>query len=168
MRTLPATSIADAHIGNRRPSVPGDLPAIVVFARKVTEAAPGIGGLVGSRALSPAQWSTGTAMRSTGVAEMELWTADHESMDDLAALVFPLAGDRLALAKAGFLQLSIRSVGPAEQVEVGDQGNAAVRMGVTSRFEYEEVSAEEVGPGGIIRQLAVRLNGEVNENFEVK
>jgi hypothetical protein len=168
MRALPATTIAHSHIGNRRPSVPADLPAIVVFARRVTEAAPGIGGLVGSRALSPTQWSTGTAMRSTGIAEMELWTVDHESMDDLAALVFPLAGDRLALEKAGFLQLSIRSVGPVEQVEVGEQANAAVRMGVTCRFEYEEVSAEEVGPGGIIRQLAVRLDGEVDESFEVK
>lgn len=151
--TLPA-----GHAGTRRPSVPADLPRLVVAASEVKEELLGIGGLVGARAVASDRWATSGGTRAAGIIDLELWGADESTVTTLADAVFASFDDLAALAAAGFMRLSPMSVGPIGEAVLGvgvGGTDTALLLPVTCRFVFERVEVAEEGPGGIIRRVHV-------------
>src|SRR3954467_5116929 len=98
-----------AGVSGRRPAAPDDLPAVAVSAAKVTDIGAGLGGLVETRRLSDTAWASVTASRCAGQLTAELWAADD--VGPLAEAVHTKLGDAAAVAAAGFLALTLESVG---------------------------------------------------------
>lgn len=167
LRRMPPEVVPASHVGLVRPSASGDLPAVVVSAEDIQEHGGGIGGLAGSRSASPGVWTPALAHRCAGVFRLELWAADEARIRALADAVFGvMSGPHRA--EAGFLRLATRSIDAIDSVPIGPAGVAsAMLMPITAAFVFEEVVAEETGPGGVIKRIQVGIHDTFDEAMDV-
>jgi hypothetical protein len=166
LSTGPARVLPAGHASLTRPAVVGDLPAVVVTADEVAEHAAGLGGLVRNR---PPNGTASTATRCSGQLALELWAADQATMKTLADAIFhALAPTNEALAKAGFMRLTVRAIGPIEQVPLGGGTTAtALRMTVGCTFAHETVAAEDPDGDHLIGTIHVEMQDGLHEVMEL-
>ncbi len=166
LKAIPESVIPAGHIGVRRPQSGADLPAVVVFLRDATESPIGIGGCVGVGQVEPGQWVETTGSKVVGTLCVEVWTTLAQGVTPAVDAVFAaLAAGQVALRGAGFLKFGSRALKPAEAATIADE--AALMMGLQYAVTYEEVKAATAGPGGIIQQVHVQVDGEFNEEMDI-
>jgi len=157
---------AAPHVSGRRPAAVGDLPAVVASVTEANDVASGLGGLVETRKLSDTAWSSVTASRCSGVFAIELWADAENALGALAESVIDALGPDAHTA--GFLRLSVQSVGPIEQSPLGLAGTAtALRLPLGVAFVHETPTAEDTGPGGIVKTVHVDLSDDFHEVMEI-
>ena len=156
------------HVSARRPAAAADLPGVVVSVTQATDIAAGLGGLVETRKLSDTAFSSVTASRCSGVFAVELWAAGEDAVSTLADVVIGALGPDADTLAAGFLRLSVQSVGPIEQAPLGFAGTAtALRLPLGVAFVHETPTAKESGPGGIVKTVHVELSDDFHEVMEI-
>jgi hypothetical protein len=154
------------HVSGRRPAATGDLPALAVSAAGVTDIGSGLGGLVETRRLSDTAWASVTATRCTGVLTAELWAAGD--VGPLADAVVAALADAAAVGAAGFLMLSVESVGAIDEAALGFAGDdTALRLPLGLAFVHETPVSEDTGPGGIVKTIHVDLQDDFHEVMDL-
>lgn len=163
---IPVDVLPAGHCTTTRPAATSELPAIAVSADDVAETSAGLGGHVGTRRLPGPAWASSTATRSTGTLGVELWAVGATAMGALAEATFSaLRATPTALAEAGFERLTVRSVGPGEQLALGDAD--ALRMAIGCAFSHEAVPPAAAETEGLIRTVHVELTDELHEVMEI-
>lgn len=174
LETLPTATIAQDHIGLRRPSAPADLPRVVASVGDVQDFPAGIGGIVGSHQVSNTSWSSDTAIRTSGTFTVELWAADETTLMNLATAVTGKLEDRAGAATAGFSRLAAASAGPMNLTGLDGQqpgGATGLRLPIGAAFSFEAVTEAQTGPDGIINHVHVDTHelgtNDVNEAMDL-
>jgi hypothetical protein len=163
---LPNATIADSKIGIARPSATGDVPAIAVSADETVESLGGVGRVVSATKVSDDLWSSDTISRSTGALGLEVWAGDETRLGQVVDALFGALADEAAVRSAGFLRLAGRSIGPGERLPLPGGGDA-LRLAVSCAYVHETTTAEDTGPGGIIRTVHVDIEDEFDEAMDL-
>lgn len=166
LKLIPESVIPPDRIGVKRPSRIQDLPAVVVAIGEVEESPIGIGGLVKTHRVSENQWIEARGKKASGILLIEIWASSEEVMNEVASAVFQTieASEKL-IRGMGFIRFSNREVRPMEDVLGMIR---AVRMVIGYSIVYEEIKADTVGPGGIIKQVHVEIGDEFNEEMDLR
>src|SRR4051794_10096444 len=112
------------HVSARRPAAAADLPGVAVAVEDAQDIGAGLGGLVETRKLSDTAWSSVTASRCSGTFAVELWAQDAAAVNALAEAVMAKLAPGADTLAAGFLRLSVQSLGPIEVAPLGFSGAA--------------------------------------------
>ena len=164
---LPAGVIDPNRIGQSGPGGATDLPRIAVSLERVKESGIGIGGAVGL-AFDGAQWITTTGTRASGLLRLEIWTAGATGMTQIAdAVLTLLAGSGATLFTSGFVRFETETLRSAEAVSLGDL-SAAIHRTLEFSVLHEDIATLTTGPGGVIKEIDVGINGQLNEKLIVK
>ena len=166
LQGLPASVIAGDRIGMRRPASPGELPMVAVSLAAVRESPVGIGGHVALSRIAPEEWATTSGSRCTGELHAELWADTATGVSSLTSAVLDrLDAQASALRAAGFVDLSLRGLGPAQPATAGS--GAALMMPLVFETTFEHLRTPPPGGEGIIRTVHVDLTGEHAESMDV-
>jgi hypothetical protein len=170
LQGIPAAVIIPDHIGLRRPTGTADLPMIAVSIANARESPVGIGQHVALTRIGAEEWATTSGSRCTGELQAELWAANATAATAISTMTSAVLGrlneQAAALRIAGFVDLSLKSLGPAQPATVGPHG--AFMMPLVFETTYEDLATPPPGGEGIIRTVHVGLTGELEESMEIK
>jgi hypothetical protein len=167
LRGLPSSTIASERIFMRRPANASELPMIAVSMMAARESPVGIGHHVDLSIIAPDQWATTTGTRAQGELHAELWAASATEALTLASAALARIDDqRLAMRTGGFLDLSLKTLGPAQPMLAGT--DAALMMPLVFETTFENLVTPPPGGEGIIKTVHVDLDGELDETMEIR
>jgi len=166
LKGLPAGTVAADRIGLGRPATASELPMIAVAIADAREFPVGIGSLVQLAQITPGQWATTTGLGVDCEIRVEIWAADAASISSLTNVVVArVQAQAAALRDAGFLKLSLRSFGPAENPPLGNDPAKMMPLSYAARFESLVTPAPS--GEGVIRTVHVELPGEIGETMDI-
>jgi hypothetical protein len=166
LQGLPSGVIATDRIGMRRPASASELPMIAVSLAAVRESPVGIGRHVALARVGPEAWATTSGSRCTGELHAELWAAGAAEISTLTSAVLDRLDAQASAARTGgFVDLSLRGLGPAQPAAAG--AGAALMMPLVFDITFEHLQTPPPGGEGIIRTVHVDLTGEHAESLDV-
>lgn len=164
---LPPAALPAGRIGLARPAGAAALPCIVVSIARARESVVGLGRLVQLEQPEPGRWATTSGSRVRGELQLELWAADAAAVTSLAEVVLERIGAQAnALRSAGFVDLSLTSVGPAQPSRAGAADAQMLPLVFAAVFEHL-VTPPPSGEG-VIATVHVDLLGEVDESMDIR
>jgi len=166
LRGLPVATIAPGHIGLARPGAAGDLPAIVLALSDAHESTIGLGNLVQVSEVEPMRWASASGQRVKGQLGVELWAVDAAAVAALNDAVHEhLATQAAALRSAGYIGLSLKTLGPAQPQRSGNVDALMLPLAYAAVFEHHVSPAP--GGEGVIRTVHVDLVGGLAESMDI-
>lgn len=167
LRGLPPGVIAGERIFMRRPANAAELPMIAVSMQASRESPVGIGRHVDLSLIAPDEWATTTGTRAKGELHAELWAATGTDALTLASAALARIDDQaVAMRAGGFLDLSLKTLGPAQPMLAGT--DAAVMMPLVFETTFENLVTPPPGGEGTIKTVHVDLTGELDESMEIR
>lgn len=172
----PSPVLSADRLGARRPTLAGDVPAVVLAVTVDDTAGQGLGRLARPERLDgpdpdTAVWREAVrAERARGVLRLEVWGNGPAELRALVAAAHARLTDQAAARARGFLRLAPAHVAPAEQVRHEPAVGApfpAWRQEVGYRFAFERLAGGAVSGGGVIRRVGVAIGGAAEDSLTV-
>lgn len=164
---LPTSVLPAGRVGLARPAAAADLPAVVVSLSDARESVVGLGRLVELAEVAPRTWATTSGTRVRGKLNVELWAAGAAAATTLAdAVLGRTAAQALALRGAGFIDLSLTSLGPAMPARAGSADAQMLPLVFAAVFEH--LVTPPPGGEGVISTVHVDLVGEIGDSMDIR
>lgn len=164
---LPPAALPAGRIGLARPADTSALPCIVVSVARARESVVGLGRLVQLAQPEPGRWATTSGSRMRGELQLELWGVDAAAVTSLAdAVLARTSAQANALRSAGFIDLSLTSLGPAQPLRAGAADAQMLPLVFAAVFEH--LVTPPPGGEGVISTVHVDLLGEVDESMDIR